>query len=76
MKLCQLKGVFGPLTALSQYSLLPQVISRAARKLSHASCTYNDVNIVNRHEMQTQLQTRRMDGGDMQYTRLIKFKKI
>ena len=33
------------------------VISRAARKLSHVSCTSNDVKIMNRYQMQTQLQT-------------------
>ena len=37
--------------------IAPTVTSRAARKLSHVSCTSNDVKIMNRHQMQTQLQT-------------------
>ena len=64
----------GSLTAFSLHSPLFRifiartVISRAARKLSHASCTSNDVNIVNRHQMQTQLQTQEGWWGHVVHT--------
>ena len=37
--------------------IAPTVISCAARKLSHISCTSDDIKIMNRHQMQPQLQT-------------------